>query len=237
MVTKWGMSERLGPVSYKLSDEDPFLGREIHQQRQFSEHTLEIIDDEVARILHDASDRAIAILSENRDKLDVLARALVEREEIGEKDIVELIGPSVHHREDEIKAFSKQRRFGAQDSVVGSMAVGEAMGSKKKKIRAEFRKNREVRVRQRDLTRDYQEHGFEADESARSERVSGKGALSRKRTIMVNDVDDHGARRARSCRDVDESACLRGTVLSVGGLQNPVQSARRQVHRVPRAAA
>ena len=51
MVTKWGMSERLGPVSYKLSDEDPFLGREIHQQRQFSEHTLQIIDDEVARDL------------------------------------------------------------------------------------------------------------------------------------------------------------------------------------------
>ncbi len=58
MVTKWGMSHKLGPVSYKMSDEDPFLGREIHQQRQFSEHTLQIIDDEVARILHEASDRA-----------------------------------------------------------------------------------------------------------------------------------------------------------------------------------
>jgi cell division protease FtsH len=97
MVTKWGMSERLGPVSYKLSDEDPFLGREIHQQRQFSEHTLQIIDDEVARILHEASDRSLQILGENREKLDILAHALVEREEIGEKEIIELIGPSVHH--------------------------------------------------------------------------------------------------------------------------------------------
>lgn len=100
MVTKWGMSERLGPVSYKLSDEDPFLGREIHQQRQFSEHTLQIIDDEVARILHEAADRALTILTENRDKLDSLAHALVQREELGDKEIVELIGPSVHHRED-----------------------------------------------------------------------------------------------------------------------------------------
>ena len=57
MVTQWGMSERLGPVSYKLSDDDPFLGREMHAQRQFSEHTMQIVDEEVARILHDAADR------------------------------------------------------------------------------------------------------------------------------------------------------------------------------------
>ena len=96
MVTKWGMSERLGPVSYKLSDDDPFLGREIHQQRQFSEHTMELIDAEVARILHAASDRAVNILTENRDKLDTLAEGLVAEEELSEKDITELIGPSVH---------------------------------------------------------------------------------------------------------------------------------------------
>ncbi len=93
MVTKWGMSDRLGPVSYKLSDDDPFLGREIHQQRQFSEHTLQIIDEEVAEILHASSDRALELLSKNRDKLDALASALVEKEEISESDIRELIGP------------------------------------------------------------------------------------------------------------------------------------------------
>ncbi len=96
MVTKWGMSERLGPVSYKMSDEDPFLGREMHQQRQFSEHTLQIIDEEVAAILHAASDRAIEILSKNREKLDTLAKALVDNEEVNEAEIRELIGPSIH---------------------------------------------------------------------------------------------------------------------------------------------
>ena len=55
MVTHWGMSERLGPISYKTADEDPFLGREIHKQRLFSEHTMEMIDEEVARILHEAA--------------------------------------------------------------------------------------------------------------------------------------------------------------------------------------
>ncbi|MCA9212891.1 MAG: ATP-dependent zinc metalloprotease FtsH, partial [Planctomycetales bacterium] len=109
MVTKWGMSERLGPVSYKMSDDDPFLGREIHQQRQFSEHTLQIIDNEVARVLHEASDRALNILTENRGKLDTLAQALVEREEISEAEIVDLIGPSVHHLKKE-RAKSEQEQ-------------------------------------------------------------------------------------------------------------------------------
>ncbi len=97
MITKWGMSERLGPVSYKLSDDDPFLGREIHQQRQFSEHTMQIIDEEVARTLHNAADRALEILTAHRHKLDTLAQALIEQEEISENEILEMIGPSVHH--------------------------------------------------------------------------------------------------------------------------------------------
>lgn len=96
MVTHWGMSERLGPVSYKLSDDDPFLGREIHQQRQFSEHTMELIDDEVAKILHEASDRAAQALREHRADLDALAQALLAREELDESEIARLIGPSVH---------------------------------------------------------------------------------------------------------------------------------------------
>lgn len=108
MVTKWGMSERLGPVSYKLSDEDPFLGREMHQQRQFSEHTLQIIDDEVARILHDAAGRSRSILEEHREKLDALAEALVEREEVSDKEITDLIGPSIHHQDEPSEQLATQ---------------------------------------------------------------------------------------------------------------------------------
>ncbi len=95
MVTHWGMSERLGPVSYKLSEEDPFLGRELHQQRQFSEHTMELIDQEVAQLLHESADRAFAMLQKDRDKLERLAQALVAEEELDEQRITELIGPSV----------------------------------------------------------------------------------------------------------------------------------------------
>ncbi len=96
MVTHWGMSPRLGPVSYKTSDDDPFLGREIHQQRQFSEHTQETIDDEVSKILNTASSRALELLGEKREQLEQLKDALLDREEISEKEIEDLIGVSVH---------------------------------------------------------------------------------------------------------------------------------------------
>ncbi len=96
MVMNWGMSQKLGPVSYKLSDDDPFLGREMHQQRQFSEHTMEMIDGEVSRILRESSERATQLLSEGRNKLDDLARALLEKEELGDEEIKAILGPSVH---------------------------------------------------------------------------------------------------------------------------------------------
>jgi cell division protease FtsH len=96
MVTCWGMSDKLGPVSYKLSDEDPFLGREMHQQRQFSEHTMELIDEEVAQILHNASKESTELLTANRGKIDTVVQALLEHEELDEKELTELIGPSVH---------------------------------------------------------------------------------------------------------------------------------------------
>ncbi|MEX0938910.1 MAG: cell division protein FtsH, partial [Pirellulales bacterium] len=97
MVTHWGMSERLGPVAYRTSEEHPFLGREMAQEhREFSEHTAQVIDEEVAAILRAADERARQLLNEHRGQLDTLARALEEREEIDEHEIEELIGPSVN---------------------------------------------------------------------------------------------------------------------------------------------
>lgn len=96
MVTHWGMSERLGPVSYKMADDDPFLGRELHQHRQFSENTMRLIDEEVAKFLHGASERAHELLLNNRDKLESLKEQLLAREELTEEEITQVIGPSVH---------------------------------------------------------------------------------------------------------------------------------------------
>ena len=97
MVTRWGMSERLGPVAYGHDDEQPFLGREMaHEHRTFSEHTAQIIDEEIASILHTAADRAQQVLTENRDKLTAISEALLEKEILDTSDIETLIGPSVH---------------------------------------------------------------------------------------------------------------------------------------------
>ncbi|MEM8913456.1 MAG: ATP-dependent zinc metalloprotease FtsH, partial [Planctomycetota bacterium] len=108
MVTHWGMSAKIGPVSYKTSDEDPFLGREIHQSRQFSEHTQELIDEEVARILLEADQKAEQLLREHRSDLESITRALLEREELSEMELTELIGPSIHARNGQAKDKPEQ---------------------------------------------------------------------------------------------------------------------------------
>jgi cell division protease FtsH len=96
MVTHWGMSERVGPVAYHTSEDHPFLGREIAQhERQFSEHTAQVIDEEVAKILHAAEDRAKRTLQQHVGQLKALALALVERESLDEEELRTLIGPSV----------------------------------------------------------------------------------------------------------------------------------------------
>ena len=98
MVTHWGMSPKIGPVSYKTSDDDPFLGREIHQSRQFSEHTQELIDEEVARILLEADQKAEQLLREHRAELENITRALLEHEELGEAELTEILGLSIQAR-------------------------------------------------------------------------------------------------------------------------------------------
>jgi cell division protease FtsH len=98
MVTAWGMSQRLGPVAYRTSEEHPFLGKEIHEQREFSEHSAQLIDEEVARILHAAADRADRLLGEHRAELEKLADALEKQEVLDESEIEDLLGPSINKR-------------------------------------------------------------------------------------------------------------------------------------------
>jgi cell division protease FtsH len=98
MVAHWGMSEKVGPVACHTGEEHPFLGREIYEQREFSEDTARLIDEEVSRILHEADTRARELLTEQRDKLDALAGALEKREMLDESEVEEILGPSLHPR-------------------------------------------------------------------------------------------------------------------------------------------
>ena len=80
MVTRWGMSERLGPRTFGRSEELVFLGREISETRNYSEKVAEEIDDEVRRIIEEAQGRARTLLTDRREILDKLAAVLLDVE-------------------------------------------------------------------------------------------------------------------------------------------------------------
>jgi cell division protease FtsH len=91
MVAHWGMNEELGPVSFPQSEEHPFLGRDIAEQRNFSENTLERIDKEVETLIRKCEQAAQELLQHNRSDLSRLALALLERETLEESDIGALL--------------------------------------------------------------------------------------------------------------------------------------------------
>ena len=80
MVTKYGMSEKLGPLQYGKSDEMIFLGRQISEEKNYSEDTSKIIDSEVHEIVDRARRRAYEVLTRNRDTLDAVVAKLIEQE-------------------------------------------------------------------------------------------------------------------------------------------------------------
>jgi len=90
MVTRLGMSDDLGPMVYGQKDELIFLGREIGEQRDYSESVAERIDVEVFRIVHEAYDRAKNLLTEYRQQLDTIAMRLIEVETIDRKQFEKL---------------------------------------------------------------------------------------------------------------------------------------------------
>lgn len=87
MVTQFGMSERIGAVKLGVGGGEPFLGRDMAQERNYSDSVAYIVDEEVRRLIDQAHDEAYAILTENRDVLDQLALELLERETLNQSEI------------------------------------------------------------------------------------------------------------------------------------------------------
>jgi len=95
MISQWGMSEKLGPVAFRRGEEHIFLGREMAQQRDFSEHTAQLIDDEVRDLVRELEKKAQEILSQHREQLGVLAEALLEKEVLEAEQIQQLVDQSL----------------------------------------------------------------------------------------------------------------------------------------------
>lgn len=107
MVSRWGMSEVVGPVSYQTSSEEVFLGREISRERDFSEHTAQVIDEQVKRLIKDLETQVRDRLQQSRHLLDALVDALLERETLESTEIEAILAEA--DRESE----SSQRRSAA----------------------------------------------------------------------------------------------------------------------------
>jgi cell division protease FtsH len=92
MVTKWGLSDQLGPLTYSEDEGEVFLGRSVTQHKQVSDETAHAIDQEIRNVIDTNYQRAMQILTEHRDVLDLMAKALMKYETIDEsqlKDIME----------------------------------------------------------------------------------------------------------------------------------------------------
>ncbi len=87
MVCEWGMSERLGPITFGKKNEQIFLGREISQHRDYSENTAQMIDDEVNGIIGSCRSEAEKLLSENMSTFENISRSLIERETLNADEI------------------------------------------------------------------------------------------------------------------------------------------------------
>ncbi len=115
MIREFGMSERLGPLSFKKKDEEVFLGRDIMQQKGYSEKTAQIIDEEAKKIITECFHRAKKLLQENRDTLKELSRVLVEKEVLEGEEILRIIKgekePSELKKEKKIKEVKNNKKI------------------------------------------------------------------------------------------------------------------------------
>ena len=132
MVTKWGMSEVLGPLTYGDEQEQVFLGREIAQHRDYSEETARLIDSEVKKIVNFAFDRASSILKENEAALHRLAEGLLEREILDREEIALILEgkslPSEEEDETEGAEAADAAAVQAPAEPAGAVAAEDASG-------------------------------------------------------------------------------------------------------------
>ena len=107
MVTEWGMSDLLGPMTFGKKNEEIFLGREIQSQRDYSEVTARMIDEEISKIIRNAQRVSEHILNDNEDLLHSMAKSLLAHETLDSKDIDKLLnGKKIIRRKSNRKKLS-----------------------------------------------------------------------------------------------------------------------------------
>jgi cell division protease FtsH len=93
MVTQYGMTERLGAIKLGDNNHEPFLGRDLGHTRNYSEDVAAVVDEETKKLLATAHQEAFDILVENRDVLDALVRALLDKETLDKEEVAGIFEP------------------------------------------------------------------------------------------------------------------------------------------------
>jgi cell division protease FtsH len=118
MVTEWGMSDKMGPLTFGKKNEEVFLGKEISRTRNFSEKTAELIDEEVKNIVSEAEINAKTILEDNRELLDKVAKELLEHETLSKQDIEKLMnGEELNKESEENQSEKSDSREDTEDEA------------------------------------------------------------------------------------------------------------------------
>ncbi|MBR5203505.1 MAG: AAA family ATPase, partial [Clostridia bacterium] len=91
MITKYGMSEKLGPIAFGSGNDEVFLGKDYNHMRNYSENIAAVIDEEVERIISDAYKRTEKILTEHIDQLHIVAKALIKLEKVDKEQFESLM--------------------------------------------------------------------------------------------------------------------------------------------------
>jgi cell division protease FtsH len=122
MVTQFGMSERVGPVAYRVGEEHVFLGKEIQEPRDFSDGTAMLIDEEVRRMLREADEHAYSLLVNHQPLMERLVEALLQKEELLRDEIDDLL-------KDNNNGIVKAPDGGSQPMPAPAGAIGVESGN------------------------------------------------------------------------------------------------------------
>ncbi|MFI9051796.1 ATP-dependent zinc metalloprotease FtsH [Streptomyces sp. NPDC053427] len=129
MVTQYGMTERLGAIKFGTDNSEPFLGREMGHQRDYSEEVAALVDEEVKKLIETAHNEAWEILVENRDILDNLVLTLLEKETLGKEEIAEVFKHVVKRPARPAWTGSSRRTPSSRPPVLSPKELAPANGS------------------------------------------------------------------------------------------------------------
>ncbi len=110
MVCEWGMSEKLGPVTFGKAEQEVFIGRELAMKKNYSEETAVMIDEEIKRFVYEAEETARDILTKNIDKLHRVAETLLEKETLTGVELDKLLGISEDGKEEGVEEIVEEQK-------------------------------------------------------------------------------------------------------------------------------